>query len=120
MKHLFCLSFAVLIMVVTSSSAQAQARSSSRIRAPLRQPTTSPYLNLLNDGPGGRGLGFNYYQRVRPQFDYLETSQRLSGAVSQLNRQQQELQRELTTGRVATGHATSFLDYHGYYPQTGR
>jgi len=109
---------AALVLLVGLSTA-APAFAQSRIRPPLRRPTTSPYLNLLR-GPAGGGLGFNYYERVRPQFDYLETSQQLSRSLNQVRRQQSTIQRDLETGRSVTGHATSFLDYRGYYPQTGR
>ncbi len=118
MKHLFSASLVATIVLANTAHAHAQS-GGSRIRPPVRQPTTSPYLNLLR-GPGGGGLGFNYYQRVRPQQDYLRTTQDLSRSLSRVSRRQSALERELATGRTATGHATTFLDYRGYYPQPGR
>lgn len=89
----------------------------SRLQAP-RRPTTSPYLNLLRR-PGGGGLGFNYYQRVRPEFEFRNDYQRLNRSLQQLQgqtRQQQQLLQGLTT----TGHQTSFLNYGSYYPLGSR
>ncbi len=118
MRHLFSAGLVATIVFVSVAQTHAQS-GGSRIRPPVRQPTTSPYLNLLR-GPDGGGLGFNYYQRVRPQQDYLRTTQDLSRSLNRVSRQQSALERELATGRTATGHATTFLDYRGYYPQSGR
>lgn len=111
--------FAAMAILIFAAPVSAQS-GGSRIRPPLRRPTTSPYLNLLRNPATGGGFGFNYYQRVRPEFDYLETSQRLSRSLTQVQRRQTALQRELTTGRGETGHATSFLNYGGYYQLPGR
>lgn len=116
MKRIRNITLATLVLGILSTAADAQYRPSSRIRPPIRQPTTSPYLNLLR-GPGGGGMGFNYYQRVRPQLDYLETTQTLGRSVQQLQRQQSAMERQLQTGLPGTGHSTSFLNYGGYYPQ---
>ncbi len=119
MTHVFKAALAVMVVFAIAAPAVAQSGRSSRIRSPVRRPTTSPYLNLLR-GPGGGGLGFDYYQRVRPQQDYLRTTQALSNSLNRVSRRQSALERELTTGRTATGHSTTFLDYRGYYPQSGR
>ncbi|MBX3440304.1 MAG: hypothetical protein KF861_22635 [Planctomycetaceae bacterium] len=118
MTHFRLASLVLLLTFACTASAQAQYRGTSRIQNPVRQPTTSPYLNLLR-GPntGGGGMGFNYFMRVQPQLDYLQTSQRLSGQVNQLNRRQTALQRELDAQRTPTGHSTTFLDTRGYFPQ---
>lgn len=110
MKPITKSALALLVVLSTAASTFAQ----SRIRPPLQRPTTSPYLNLLR-GPGGGGLGFNYYQRVRPQFDYLETTQRLSRSLNQVERRQSQMLQQLETGRSPTGHPTAFQNYGGYY-----
>ncbi len=116
MTHIFKAALAVMVVFAIAAPAVAQSGRSSRIRPPMRHPTTSPYLNLLR-GPGGGGMGFNYYERVRPQQDYLRTTQELSNSLNRVSRRQSALERELTTGRTTTGHTTSFLDYRGYYQQ---
>ena len=90
----------------------------------INRPTTSPYLNLLNRGNRGfGGPALNYYRFVRPEQELRQYS-------SQLGQQVTSLQQSLTSQGLlpdgsralsGTGHATSFLNLGGYFPnsQTG-
>jgi len=51
-------------------------------RASMRpnRPTVSPYLNLLS----GRGIGFEYYGRVRPQQEFRRTAAALGKSIQDL------------------------------------
>jgi len=78
----------------------------------LSRPTTSPYLNLLRGGD--RGL--NYYNLVRPEFEFRNAYQGLQG---QVNQQQQLLRQSSEEGLPVTGHAIRFQNYSHYYPTPG-
>ena len=102
-----------LLMVADTASAQR--------RAPARRPTTSPYLNLLNRSGGG--IGFQYYQRVRPEVEFRNADRQLSSDVNTLRSRldDQKAQREeLKQGLSRTGHVPRFMDLRGYFPGLGR
>jgi len=81
--------------------------------APFVAPT-SPYLNLNR---AGSSPAINYFNLVRPEFEFRNAYQSLQGQVNQ-NR---ELVRETIVegGLPVTGHSTSFLNYSHFYPGPG-
>lgn len=82
-----------------------------RVTTP-RRPTVSPYINLL----GGRGLGEEYYGRVRPQQEFRRTASQMNRSISDLQRQQQLQNQQLTDVEMgATGHVTSFMTHSQYF-----
>ncbi|HKB37283.1 MAG TPA: hypothetical protein VKD72_12585 [Gemmataceae bacterium] len=80
---------------------------------PFNPPPTSPYLNLNRGG----NPAINYFNLVRPEFEFRNAYQSLQRQVN-LNR---DLVREALTeeGVPATGHSTSFLNYSHYFPGPG-
>jgi hypothetical protein len=91
---------------LSASAAQAQ----SPIGAP--PPPYSPYLNLLRPGANP---ALNYYGLVRPQQDFARTMQSIQGQL--LNTQQSIA--DQASGDLATGHPTYFMNYGGYFMNTG-
>lgn len=101
---LFC---TVGLILASADSARAQPG------AP--RPTFSPYLNLTR--PGGTPA-LNYYGLVRPELQFRQSIQGLQGAVSANQQMIGDLQTG-GTGLPVTGHATQFLNYGGYFLNTG-
>ena len=82
----------------------------------ITRPTTSPYLNLLQNN--GFSPALNYYRLVRPETELRRYS-------DSLNRQVTGLRQDLTSRGLlpdgshplsGTGHATSFLNTGGFFP----
>ncbi|QDU36056.1 hypothetical protein Mal4_03390 [Maioricimonas rarisocia] len=95
--------------------------------APARRPTISPYLELLrNNQNGGRGIGFDYYRRLRPQ---QELQERLSTQNLELRSLQNQLNTVEALGQSlrqrdrellgTTGHPTQFMSTGGYFSGIG-
>ena len=89
---------------------------------PLRRPTVSPYLGLLNGG-AGRSSALNYYQIVRPQQRSLANETllnrrlgNLSAAQNRIRSQQSTLQRQIQSQLSPTGKTATFQDTRGFYP----
>jgi hypothetical protein len=104
------LAAAVLALCVEHASAQGPD-----LRA-FRRPTTSPYLNLLDNN--GRGIGFNYYRRVKPEIEFREAYERQYQSIRKLDRrlEQQELRLQSLNSQLGTtGHTTSFMSYGSYF-----
>lgn len=89
-----------------------------------RNPTLSPYLNLLNNS---NSTEFNYYQLYRPQKEfrnaYQGLNQNLYQTTAQVARQGESIEQisdRLRPGSSlrTTGHPTSFMN-HGRYFSTG-
>jgi hypothetical protein len=81
----------------------------------LNRPTTSPYLNLTR--PGNTAL--NYYNLVRPEFEFRNAVQ---GLQTQINQQQQQLGNGQDVGEgglPVTGHAVQFQNFSHYFPRAG-
>jgi hypothetical protein len=85
----------------------------------ISRPTTSPYLNLLNN-QGNQGL--NYFTQVRPQQQFRAfgagLAQEVQGLEAELDGQaffDEAGQSDLR----ATGHQVGFLSYGGYYSLGG-
>ncbi len=105
-----------------SEAQQGQQRSPTRFRSPQRRPTTSPYLNLLGGG-SGRGLGFDYFRSVRPEQEFRRNDARLGRAYRGLRQdlnQQRQLLQSSRTQLSATGHATFFQNFGGFFPRGTR
>lgn len=77
------------------------------------RPTFSPYLNLTRQG-GTPAL--NYYGLVRPELQFRQSLQNLQGAATA---NQQAIGDIQTGGLPATGHPTQFLNYRGYFLNSG-
>jgi hypothetical protein len=72
-------------------------------------------LNLTR--PGGTPA-LNYYGLVRPELQFRQSIQGLQGAVSANQQMIGDLQPG-GTGLPVTGHATQFLNYGGYFLNSG-
>ncbi|MCA9260170.1 MAG: hypothetical protein KDA61_13255 [Planctomycetales bacterium] len=70
---------------IDSGTAHAQLARPTRYQAAI--PTTSPYLNLLNNNGGN--FATNYYSIIRPQLRQNEFNQQQAAAIK---RQSQDLQ----------------------------
>jgi hypothetical protein len=86
-----------------------------------RNPTVSPYLNLLNNRNTPE---FNYYQLYRPQTEfrsaYQGLNQNLFQTDSRVTRQSasiDELTNRLRPGSTlgTTGHRATFMNYGSYF-----
>ncbi len=89
---------ALLLALLTASPATAQAPGAPPFSDVTPTPTTSPYLNLFNNGGGSNNNQANYQQLVRPQ---LEARNNYLQQQSQL----QTLQRQVNAGRSGNGVA---------------
>jgi len=81
----------------------------------VSRPTFSPYLNLNR---AGTPAAVNYYGLVRPELQFRQSIQNLQGAVA-ANQQAIGVQAEVTGMVSATGHPTQFLNYGGYFLNSG-
>jgi len=105
-----------------ASLSLAPRRSSKPFSNISSSPTVSPYLNLFREDLDGMS-DLNYHTLVRPQFQQLQTNQRLQDENLQLNRRVQAISAQSDYKNQAgseslypTGHQTAF-GYHGrYYP----
>jgi len=80
-----------------------------------RPPAFSPYLNLLR---GGGSPALNYYGLVRPEMQFRQSIQNLSGDVA-MNQQMVDSLGAQMIGQSATGHATQFMNLGGYFMNSG-
>jgi hypothetical protein len=113
-RSLLSMTAGALVLLLFAAPASAQRR------APVRRPTLSPYLNLLNRN---NGVGFNYYQRVRPEVEFRNADRQLSSDVNTLQSRLNDLKaqrEELKQGLSTTGHVPRFMDLKGYFPGLGR
>jgi hypothetical protein len=81
----------------------------------IQRPRFSPYLNLLR--PGG-SPALNYYGLVRPEQQFRQSIGSLQGSVAANQQAISGLQSGLE-GPPATGHSTQFLNYSGYFLNSG-
>ncbi len=85
-------------------------------------PTTSPYLNLLQNG-NRRSLGFNYYRSFRPEKEFRRNYRQLGSELSGVRRSIEgslPSERKATQLLGTTGHPTSFHNTAQYFPTYGR
>ena len=102
---------AVCVTAAGAGSAFAQPTTPGAPR-----PTYSPYLNLAR--PGGTPA-LNYYGLVRPEQQFRQSIQNLQGAVATNQQAIGDLQTGVD-GTPATGHPTQFLNYGGYFLNSGQ
>jgi hypothetical protein len=119
----------VWVMAFEPVLAQTRGRSAGPSMRRNTRPTTSPYLNLLNRGNNnnsGGGVGFNYFQRVRPEIEFRQNDNRMQQSITniqrQVNTQQQILDRQSNASQLTqSGHMTSFFSYGNFFPnRSGR
>lgn len=126
LKTVFTISVAIAAMCLFAEPAAAQYGGRPAIGRPGLgrsgniRPRISPYLNLLN---GNNPIGFNYYQRVRPEVEFLNANRRVNQSLDTLGQNVNDLQqrqKELKGGLTQTGHVPRFMDLRGYFPGLGR
>jgi hypothetical protein len=76
----------------------------------ISKPTVTPWLNLYR---GGSSPNLNYYNLVRPEFDFR-------GAIGQLQVQTNTNQQSITdlnvpAGPLVTGHAAGFMTHRNFF-----
>jgi len=108
MKHTVWLT--VIGLVISVSTVHAQT---GRPLGGAANPPYSPYLNLVRPGANP---AINYYGLVRPQNEFARSMQSLQG---QLNSTQQSMTDQAGEGGLITGHAIYFMNYGGYFMNTG-
>jgi hypothetical protein len=106
---------ALVVLVGLATAATSMAQGPLPAQRNISRPTTSPYLNLVNDG---NRQGLNYFTQVRPQQQFRQFGAGLSQEVQGL---------EATIGGQAyfdeagnytlqsTGHPAGFMNYGGYF-----
>ncbi len=108
---------AASLLLLLGPAATLSAQGPLPAQQDISRPTTSPYLNLLNN----RGnSGINYFTQVRPQ-------QQFRAFGSEISQELQGLQNRSTMGGPtaidrggnyrlgATGHTVTYLNTGGYY-----
>ncbi|MBX3441635.1 MAG: hypothetical protein KF774_04450 [Planctomyces sp.] len=81
----------------------------------ISRPTTSPYLNLLNQG---NNSGLNYFTQVRPQQQFRSYGRNMQRELDSLRSQMGASTMMDPGGQqalTATGHPTMFLSTGGYF-----
>ena len=82
----------------------------------VQRPSFSPYLNLLRSG----SPALNYYGLVRPEQQFRQSITTLQGSVAANQQAIGGIQAEVEGGGApATGHPTQFLNYGGYFLNSG-
>jgi hypothetical protein len=106
---------AILITLASESFLFAQPLPGA-LGQPSR-PAFSPYLNL--NRPGG-SPALNYFGLVQPQTQFRQNFQNLQGAVNSNQQMIGNLQGDMNGGLPATGHGFGFMNYSGYFMNTGQ
>jgi hypothetical protein len=101
----------VALVLLSCSAAPAQVRYPPAGR-PGSRPTTSPYLNLRRPGVPA----INYYNLVRPEFEFRNAYQ---GLRQDVGFQQAEIREVAEAELPATGHTSRFLNFSHFYPSYG-
>jgi hypothetical protein len=111
------------LLAVSTDRAQAQLPYRQPTRGVLRsqgppklrtnnRPTVSPYVNLLS----GRGIGEEYYGRVRPQQEFRRTATALGRSIQDLQVANQASAGYAPLPEIGTtGHAATFMSHSGYF-----
>jgi hypothetical protein len=110
MKIMMHLLASAVVVALGASTAQAQGPGRLGMTPP---PGYNPYLNLLRPGTNP---AVNYYGLVRPQQEFARSMQVLQG---ELLSQPTLADLQSGGGVVTTGHAIYFLNYGGYFMNTG-
>lgn len=128
MKCVYSASIAMILLACSTSYAQLPF-SDTRSR-----PTTSPYLNLIQNNQANQQLGNPVYQNlVKPQVESRREFAQQQGQIEQLRRKQNSLASQAGSGNLTgpttrgistqirpTGHTSRFMDYFHYYPVQSR
>lgn len=107
-----------LIGVVLLAFGAAPMASAQPMPGPLGQvnrPAFSSYLNLTRPGATP---ALNYFGMVQPQTQFRQSFQNLQGAVNSNFQAIGGLQNQ-PGGIPATGHGFGFMNYRGYFQNTG-
>ena len=101
-----------------------RSRYGGNVRQQLqRNPTVSPYLNLVFNGPTTNTLGSSvatYQTLVRPQMEARENAVLQQRQLDVLQRQVSDIRSTYQAGQngqIATGHPTRYQIHSHYYPQ---
>lgn len=122
MKSPLFIAAMIVVFISLSQSSDAQAR--RHVRPPIAkyQPYTSPALGLLSPG----GAAFGYFTLTQPQEQSAQSqytfNRNFRDFENQVNSNFQQAAQQMqqsssvrrTIGR--TGHSTSFMNNHGYFP----
>lgn len=107
--------YALWLMLVLGPASSLFAQGLVPAQEDITRPTTSPYLNLLNNR-GNPGL--NYFTQVRPQQQFrafgADLSQELQGMQGPLAGPT-SLDRGGNYKLGSTGHPVGYFNYGGYY-----
>jgi hypothetical protein len=101
-----------LLLCCWAPGALAQGGYARPATYPGSRPTVSPYLNITRSG--NRAL--NYYNLVRPEFEFRNAYQRLQQQAGQQAASIDQINAEFLP---ATGHSTSFQNYSHFFPSLG-
>lgn len=112
MKRLPCC-LAIAAVITASGGGRLQAQPPAPGGTP--RPAFSPYLNLVR--PGGSPT-LNYYGLVRPEQQFRQSIQNLQTTVAGNQQALGNLQNDVN-GVPGTGHPTQFLNYGGYFLNSG-
>jgi len=126
MRKLFVVPLVLILGIALSAQdvlAQRRSTSGPSLRKNNR-PTTSPYLDLLDQGAGRGGIGFQYFRRVRPEVELRNQNSQLQGSLDslqkQMNQQQLQLKQSSASQLSPSGHTATFLSYGNYFSFPGR
>ena len=110
-----------LVLVIGTTSSEAQVRRNVRPPIAKYQPYTSPYLSMF--GPGGSD--FNYFVNVQPQEQFRQSQYNFNRDFNKFQNQVNtdfqklgQLQGGAGINRTigTTGHPTSFMNTGRYFP----
>lgn len=120
------LSLAVVCLLLTilgSRPALAQAPGNQFGAPSIRRPTTSPYLNLFRDNNNNNralNFGLNYQRLVRPEQELRNYSANLNTQIGTLaDRVDSQIAPDGSVTVPGTGHSTSFMNTGGYFSGGG-
>ena len=108
----FLMQLAASAVVVALAVTDAQAQGPGRPTGITPPPGYNPYLNLLRPGTNP---AVNYYGLVRPQQEFARSMQFLQSELMS----QPTLADLQAGGPATTGHAIFFMNYGGYFMNTG-
>lgn len=120
--HLLAVAVALCAAAVATAQGYAPARPAYRPQ-PLRRPTVSPYLNLVQFQDTADPSIPVYQTLVRPFVDQRRINQYQVNQVYQLQQQVTRSASETARGGDSvrqTGHYTSYQNLSHYFPSFGR
>jgi len=117
-----------LLTLCFSAAAEAQSPSSKPFQDIYRRPTVSPYLQLQQQGMNPLQNQNIYQTQVQPlmeqqrqQIEMLNQRRQLGRVQGQVTQIQQSSQaRQIDETIRPTGHASTYMNYSHFYPQSRR